>query len=435
MPSLSRLGKNSTWMLLSRLGAQGLAVIFTVLLARQLGSQGFGEYAFIAAAIYLGNALTTFGSDMLLIREIAGQGNLARLPAALILQLVLSVLFISFTFLAAPLLPNQGQEAIAGLQVYSLSLIPLALFSVFTTALRGKQDMSAYMLLNLASALLQVAAAWLTARLGGGVIQLVWLLLAVQGFSALLAGMLCTLRIPGFWRSWRFSAGEILPLARACAPIALLTVFGLAYQKLPIYMLSVMGGAVLTGWFSAALRTIEASKTVHLAVFTALYPAMAHDLRPRSGSPGHAAPWSTPFGPSWWLLLAGAGAAALALFVLARPLALILYGPAYTASILPIKIMAWVLVPFTVNNFLSLLLLAAHKEGMILRVQLAGLLTLAALSAWWIPLWSLPGACLASLVAETVQAAAYLSPYWREYVPRLANKLVHSAGQTFWRSG
>jgi O-antigen/teichoic acid export membrane protein len=425
MSKQSRLGVNSIWMVVSRLGAQGLAVVFTVILARQLGSQAFGEYAFIAAAIYLGNALTTFGTDMLIIREIAGSGDLSSLPAALLIQLVLSALFIGFVILAAPLFPNQTQEAVLGLQVYSLSLIPLAFFSVFTIALRGAQRMSAYMLLNLASALMQVAAAWLATRPGGNVILVVSLLFGVQLFTAILAGILCTMQIDSFWRSWHFSARKIVPLARACASIALLTVLGLTYQKLPIYMLSSMGSAVLTGWFSAALRTVEASKTVHLAVFTALYPAMAQDLTPMS-APDRKAPWKGAFGVSWWLLLGGAAITSLALFTLAQPLALFLYGAEYEASILPIRILAWVLIPFTVNNFLSLSLLAGQKEVIILRVQFIGLLVLGALTAWWIPLWGLPGACLACLVAESVQAASYLYPY--RFIPHVVFKLRRAAG-------
>ncbi len=425
MIKLSHLGVNSAWMLLSRLGAQGLAVLFTLLLARQLGSRGFGEYAFIAAAIYLGNALTTFGTDMLIIRRIAGQQDFSSLPAALILQLALSVFFIGVVFLAAPIFPGQSPEAITGLQIYSLSLIPLAFFSVFTTALRGAQSMSFYMGLNLASALLQVAAAWLATRLGGSVVQVVSFLLIVQVLTAALAGILCSLKISGFWQSWHFSAHQILPLARACAPIALLTVLGLAYQKLPIFMLTAMGGAALTGWFSAALRTVEASKTLHLAVFTALYPAMAQDAPAQSEMAGRISPWKGSFSASWWLLLAGAGITSLVLFSFARPLALFLYSPAYGASVLPVKILAWVLVPFTVNNFLSLSLLAARKERVIVRVQLAGLLTLAALSAWWIPQWGLPGACLACLSAESVQAAAYLVPY--HAIPHAVGKLLRTA--------
>ncbi len=421
-----RLELNSAWMLLSRLGAQGLAVVFTILLARQLGSRGFGEYAFISATIYLGNALTTFGTDMLIIRQIAGQSDFSNLPAALALQLVFSTLSIGAVFLAGPLFPNQSPEAVAGLRLYSLSLFPLAFFSVFTTALRGVQKMSAYMALNLASALMQVAAAWLAIRLGGSVILVLALLLVVQLLSAILAGVLCSLQIAGFWQSLHISLRKIVPLARACAPIALLTLLGLAYQKMPIYLLSAMGGALLTGWFSAGFRVVEASKTVHLAVFTALYPAMAQNNPSQRTAPGVPSPWKGSFSLSWWLLLAGAGILSLVLFAFARPLALLLYGPAYAASILPLRILAWVLVPFTVNNFLSLSLLAARKEGVILRVQLAGLIFLAALSAWWIPQWGVTGACLACLAAETIQAAAYLIPY-RSIRPAY-DKLEQAAG-------
>src|SRR5512140_2325660 len=92
---LKRLGINSIWMSLSRLGAQGLGVGFTVLLGRGLGSAGFGEYAFLAAVLTTGNALTTFGTDMHLIRQIASQGKLSGLGEALAIQLGLSLLFIA----------------------------------------------------------------------------------------------------------------------------------------------------------------------------------------------------------------------------------------------------------------------------------------------------------------------------------------------------
>src|ERR1700690_664246 len=111
------LAKNSLWMILSRFGAQGLAVIFTVVLARRMGSAGFGEYAFIAALIYVANSLTTFGTDMVLIREIAAQDDLSGLPAALMIQLVLSALRITAIWLFAARIPNQSTETILALKI------------------------------------------------------------------------------------------------------------------------------------------------------------------------------------------------------------------------------------------------------------------------------------------------------------------------------
>ena len=59
MNLLSRLARDSLWLLTARIGAQASLVIVTYLLARRLGAEGFGEYAFISALILIANVLTT----------------------------------------------------------------------------------------------------------------------------------------------------------------------------------------------------------------------------------------------------------------------------------------------------------------------------------------------------------------------------------------
>jgi len=404
MKAHPRLGRNVLWLVFSRFGTQALAVLFTIVVARRLGSIGFGEYAFIAAAIFLGNALTTFGTDMLLIREIAARDDLSRLPAALVIQLGLSGIFIAAVLLVAPVLPNQSPAVVAGLKIYSFALLPLAFFSVFTTALRGKQLMDAYTVLNLAVNLLPAGAAYLFLHAGSSVVPLAFMLLLVQVVGAGIAGWICTVQIPGFWRAWRFSLPDAIHLLKMTAPIALIAVIGILYQKISIAMLSTLEGPAVTGWFSAALRVLEASKTVHLAAFTALYPAMAQ----AAGSTAHA-PWRGSFKLSWKFLVIGAALASTALYFLAAPLTGFLYGGDFGPSVPALRLLAWVLIPFTVNTFYSLYGLANHKEKLVMRVQLAGLVALVGLNSWWIPKWGLGGACLAAIVAETTQAAIYLT--------------------------
>lgn len=403
-----RLARNILWQVLARLGAQGLAVLLSALLARRLGSAGFGEYAFLSAAIFLGNALTTFGTDMLLIREIAGLGRLERLPAALALQLALSAGFILLTWMSAPQLPNQSADAVQGLRLYSLALIPLAFFSVFTTALRGKQRMDGLMLLNLASAGLQVAAVAVFFRSGGGIQALAGLLLGSQLAAAAVGAGLCAWQIPGFWRDWRFSWRETIALARACARMGGLSLVGIVYQKASVFLLSSLGGAALTGWYSAAARSVEAAKLFHLASFTALYPAMAEESGSRLPGGERRPPWQGAFRLSWQALLAGAALAALGLSLLAEPLVRLLFGPGFEPAVPALRLLAWSLVPFCANTFFSISWLAAHGEKQVLRVQSLGLAALLAGSVWAIPRLGLAGACLAGLLAETLQSAAYL---------------------------
>lgn len=405
MSEMLRLGKNSLWLLAARIGTQGLAVLFTILLARRLGSAGFGAYAFFAAAIVIGNALTTFGTDMLLIREIAAKDDHSRLPAALLIQLLLSGLFILGIAWSAPLLPNQSPASVLALQIYSLALIPLAFYTVFTTALRGYQRMDAYALLNLGVSVLQVMAVWLFTGGSQNLASLALLLLAVQAMAALFAGLLVSVQLPGFWRGWHFSWQDMREVAVASAPLGLLSLLGMFYQKLSLTLLSILGGAAVTGWFSAAQRAVEASKTAHLAAFTALYPGMAQAEADPAGETG----WSATLRLSWKLLLAGAVLASLLLSWLAAPLVQLLYGAEFAPAVPALQILAWTLVPYTTNTFLTLAFVAAKKERAVGWALTVSLLGLALLSLWWIPALGAAGAAWAVLAAEGIQAGLLLA--------------------------
>ena len=387
-----QLAKNSLWLLLARIGTQGMAALFTIILARRLGSAGFGEYAVIAAIVFVGNMFTTFGTDMSLIREIAARDNLSFLPAALFVQILLSLLLILFLWVGAPFLPNQSVDGILALRIYSFALIPLAFFTVFTSALRGKQLMDAYTWLNLIGSSLQLAMVWFFMVAGAGVLRLSVILLAAQMIVSFFGAVICHIRIQNFWRAWRFDTKDISNLLRISAPFALLTVIAMLYQKLSVLMISAIGGSAMTGFFSVAQRTVEAAKTGHAAVFTAWYPAMAQRR-------------DDTFRSSWILLLVGAGFGAVALSALARPLTLILFGGGYEASVSALQILAWMLIPYSVSTFLTLKFVASNREGPVLRASLVSLAVLASLSLWWIPRTGLSGASGAVLAAESAQAA------------------------------
>lgn len=398
----AHLTHNSLRLLLARLGTQVGMALFTILLARQIGTTAFGEYAFIAAVIVIGNTLTTFGTDMLLIREIAALNDLTQLFPALLLQLALSVLFIAAVFIASRSLPYQWQAVATALQIYSLSLVPLAFFTVFTAALRGKQNMGSYAIVNLSLVALQVVSVICLKWMRGGLITLSILLLLIQVIGAILAGVLCSIQLPNFWKSWRSPLRRMLPLLRASMPIALLALLGILYQRLGLILLPLLGGATVTGWFAAAGRVVEAAKTGHVAVFTALYPLMAQFNTADKSN------WFRNFRLPWFLLLGGAVVASFTLYLIAGPLITILYGSGYALSLPLLRILAWVLFPYTVNMFLSLAFLARRQETVIMGALVVGLLSLLVLTVWWEPLAGPVGMAWAVLSAESLQAVYLL---------------------------
>jgi len=398
MNLFTRLARQSLWLLIARVGAQVCMVIVTYLLARRLGTAGFGEYAFIATIIVIGNTLTTFGSDMYLIREIAAKADFSELPSVLVLQLILSCLFIASIFLLAPYLPNQTADSVLALKVYSFALIPLAFFTVFTSVLRGTQRMRAYAWLNFAIPVFQVVVIFIFIKRGAGIVSLAYLLLGVQTAGTILAGMLCSSCFSNS-KELNISFDKLISLFIACLPIALIAVVGIIYQKLSLATLSFLGTTSMVGLFSAAARIVEAARMGHVAVFTALYPAMANVNQTKL---------SGAFRVSWLLLLLLSAVGSALIYLFAKPVVDIFFGAEYGLSIPALKILAFTLIPYTVNSFLSLLFLAWKREQSVLRILMVSLLILFGLNLWLIPRTGQLGASWAILVAETAQAILFL---------------------------
>jgi O-antigen/teichoic acid export membrane protein len=424
-----RIGANTLWLALARLGSQVLLILFTSLVARRMGQEGLGAYAFMASVIFLGNVVTTFGTDMLLIREVAagrdskGSDSTLRLesealPAALplqfealLVQLFLSALFVGLVFVGAPALPNLSRQTAEALRLYSLALFPMAFYTVFSAILRGYERMAAFMLLNLAMAALQAGLAWLFIHPGSGLAALAWLLLVTQVAVALLSAWFCWTQIPGYHWSWRTSRGSLTTLLRLSAPIAFLGLQKVLYQRMSIYLLTFVKGAAVTGWFSAALRAVEAAQVGHIALLGALYPLMS---QANIAGEGESQTLKRAFLISWLLSLALGIVVAGFLFLSAPYLVQLLYGPGFEPAIPALHLLAWTLLPFSINIFLSSQILSSRRERQVALALGVSLVTLVGFDIWWIPRWGLNGACLATVFAEISQAGAFL--YLRKYL-------------------
>jgi O-antigen/teichoic acid export membrane protein len=406
-PVTQRIGMNSAWLLLSRLVVQGQLLVLTVLIARRLGDAGFGQYSLIASLLVLGNVFTTFGTDTLLIRHIAQsrRADGPELSAGLVLQLALSVLFIAGIWLWTAGLPQKSADFVTGLRLYSLSLFPLAFFSIYTAALRGYERMDLYLAANLCTAGVQLFAIWLALRMGSGLLGLLSVLLAVQVFSMLFSYGLCKAGLPAFALHWRIPRRSLAKILGAALPLAVLSIMGVAYQRLGIFSLSYLGNDALTGLFSAASRVVEALKLGHIAVLGALLPALSGMHKSLDLSSQSRAQAARLFRSICWGLLALGlvGAAGATLF--ARPLIVLLYGSGYSPAVPALQELAWTLVPYSLSAALTVNMISQGKEKKVTAALAASLAVGLVLYFLWVPVLGLAGACLAALAVECLQAS------------------------------
>lgn len=380
---MSLLKRNSFYLLLARLSAQGLAILFIVLLARRLGVDDFGHFTFIAAVVLIGNTVTNFGTDTYLIRELARTNQISPLASqVLALQLALSALWVIITFLFAPNSP---------ILLYSLSLFPLAVFSVATASLRAFERMDLVWTLSLANGLLQLVAAWLSPDLWTLCLYLLVGQLLVAAFSY----WICSASLPSF---------SLLPLLdprslfKLTLPFAALTILLVLSQRLGVLTVSALLGDSSTGLFSSVSRVVDGLKLGHYAVLGALLPVISRGTLESKQS----------FRKGFIFLMGFSLLMAAALLLFPRPVIVILYGEAFAEAIPLLSLLGWSLIPYTISSFISYDLIARGRERILVKATLVSLLVFLLLYLWLISISGLTGAVYTALVGEIIQAVIFL---------------------------
>lgn len=390
MPLLENVG----WTVVSRVGMQGVAVLSNILLARYLGSDGFGEYAFISSVLLIGNAFSTFGMDMLLIRNLASEENSFNLADGLLLQVLLSLLYIAGVFAAGLFTP-----VASSLKIYIFALLPLAFFTIFNIELRARQKMKTFSLLQFAASLLQLLAVLILWFLRADINSFTVFMLIAYIASALFAFILCAPSIT----QWRFSLLKVFSLLKASARMAVIGTLRLVYEKVAIAIMPTLAGLSVTGIFSVSSRITEAGKLGHLSAFTAIYPEMARD-------PG--------FGRQMMglrLMLSAAFLISVFIFIFAEMIIHLLFGAEFMSSVLPLRIMIWVIVPYVLVTYTSLGLVALGNEKPVLSCLITVLVILLTSLVVFTLEFGLSGAAAAILLAEIIHAALLLYQ-WRVHV-------------------
>jgi O-antigen/teichoic acid export membrane protein len=398
------LAVNSVWLLITRVTLQAQGILLTLLLARRLGAAGFGQYSLIASLIFLGNVFTTFGTDILLIRQIARERrvDLPEIRTALGLQLVLSAGYIAAIWLWTLFNPPKPAEFLTSLRLYSISLLPLALFSVFSAMLRGFERMDLFMIASLATACVQIAAVWSVMQAGGGLTSLVLALLVVQIFAMVISFWLCKKAAPTYTPRWSFNLFSLVHLVGAAWPVAALSILGVINQRMGIFALSILGNDVQTGLYSSAARIVDAMKLGHIAIAGAMLPALARQQRhPQGSREAHRI-----FRNTTWILLGFGVVGAWLTFLFAEPFIRLLYGARYAAVIPSLRLLGWILIPYSLSTALAVDMVSKKMEKWVTLAVALGLAATAGLDMLWIPIWGVQGACLGAILGENVQAGA-----------------------------
>ena len=385
--------KNTAVIFAARIITSFLSFAATFYIARKFGVEDYGKYALALSFVALFTWLGDLGVDMFLTREVAKDKKSLKsiLGNVLAMKMFLAGMLFGLVFLAVNLM---GYPELTRSLVYvaCASMILTIYANSFLSSFRAFEKMEyeglSLILAKLLSSVMVFALIFLKK-------SLLWMMWAqVMGSVLLFLSSLFFLRSkftpPSLkiefvlWR--KFIAGGL--------PFALTYFLVMVYFKIDSVMLSKMVGDGAVGAYNAAYNLVFAFMIISSAIVSSLFPAIAfnyskdkeYSQRILSGGLKYSLILSLPF--------------ALGGTFLAEKVIFFIYGPQYSASILALKMVIWVLPVLFVTNLLGNCLGAIYRQKQVLYVALVNALVNVILNLILIPRYSLYGSAAATLATE-----------------------------------
>jgi O-antigen/teichoic acid export membrane protein len=393
MSAPRRIARNAAVRMAGEIVAKLASLAFFVVMARELGARGFGEFQFALALTGALIYLAGFGTDQLLAREVARDRGLAgRLLADAAAVKVLGGLLMLG---AAVLIAAASSEAVAAVAIVGAGALLEVLSKSWHSIYQG------YERLDLVSATLIVQRV-LTAAVGIPVLLAGGSLVAaatVYAGGAAVAVLVCELLLRRLGvRRARLDASGWLPVMRAGVPIGVVSLLMIVLLRLDVTMLAFLTDAATVGVYAVAFRLVEATQFMGGAMAMAMLPWLA-----RAG-----AELTRGFALGLKAVNALLLPIGLALTLFAEPVIDLLYGSEFERSVVPLQILGLMTLLYGINAYAAVSLVARYRPLAYGRLLVPVIALNVVLNLILIPAEGANGAAAAALASGTLLAALAL---------------------------
>ena len=414
---------NTLWVSGARILGKAANFAVILLLARYLGIEGFGKFAFVTAYLALFGIVTNLGLDVIVIREASRdlKGSEGLVGNGILLKSVIGCVVYAAALLVAWVAGYDGEKRLyimisgAGFFLAPFTLYTAAFFSTLELRLPSLVEIAARMLNLLFVVLVMLHGSGLAAIFGAIVLA-----------GALEAFAKAYYARRHFRPKWRIDPSQWTYLVREAWPLALVVIPLLLIQRIDQIMLEKISGDVVLGYYSAAVRLTEAFLILPVASMSSLFPLLSRTWQQEP----EAFARTSRVGFRYLSILGVA--IPCVLFPLAGGAVTGLFGKPFAPSAGPVIVLAGTLV-FLFGGFLlgSLFVITGRQKALSLMISIAAVLNVA-LNLAWIPAFGATGAALATVVSygfAMIAAACYppMAVFGKEYLRSLLKPVLAAA--------
>jgi O-antigen/teichoic acid export membrane protein len=395
-----KIARNTAWLFISQLLASLLSIVLGILIARELGVIGFGEYSL---ALALGAVFVIFadiGYQILLLREVSR--DTTHVSKYLNNVTGVRVLFTIIVFVAmVAIVSFIGYPAYIQQLIWLFGLYTLltSLNGVYQVTFRAYQQMKYEALITMQDCLVRLGLGATVLLLNYGLIALGVVFVISSAFTLVLSIVVCSRKFvrPGISLDLKFIKETIW----IALPLSIIPILSIIFLRIDTVLLSILKGTEVVGWYSASYTIVLSLRMVPTIFMAAVFPAAQKTVGSRDL-------YFSYYEKAIRYLLALGIPMAVGLTFLAGPIITLIYGPAFAPSIPALQILAWDTLLFFVYLAIGNALLGIGQERKVAFSALICAVVNVVLNILLIPPYGLIGSSVVTVVSEIVLLVLYL---------------------------
>lgn len=389
--------RNAMVLLSSSFCAHFLLLAFNILLARVLGVEQFGVYAFATSYITLLSVLVEFSLQQLIIRDVARNPDQAGsyFSNALAIKCVFFILAIVIVPITTKLL-GYSEEVQIVLYILSIGLLFDAVTNCCVALFKAAQEMRYPGALQITEEFCFILLGLASLGMGGGITAIVASRVAAQAVTQLTGLFFLTKQLRVWPGRVRYTICK--QLTKQALHFFSVSVFTQASRNLDTVLLLSMQGAAAVGIYAAAAKLVKVTTYFSKAFCDALYPVLSR----QAALPDKSLLEITYSQSVKWLMISIVPFIAFAT-VQSAGIMRNLYGQDFVEASFVFQIFAWRAALGFFTQFCGITLYALGRQRVVFKATGASAIFSLILYAILIPRYSYTGAAFATLAALVIE--------------------------------
>lgn len=393
--------KNTGWMFFGRVFLLLVSFSVSIYIARYLGPVNYGLFNYVISFVGLFGFLSSLGLDSILNRELVKNHERkdVLIGTSFYLKLAGSVLTIAIIFIVS-IISTDDKFTLLLIWLFSLNYIPQA-FNVieiyFQSQILSKKVVIAQTIAGMISAILKLLLIFLNKG--------IFWLITIYVLETFIIAFILLIYFKDFGRrlrKWRFDLGLAKELLKDSWPLILSSVAIGVYMKIDQVMIKNMLSDEQVGLYAVAVKLSEIWYFIPSIVLASVFPALVNSYKKNEDL------FNKRIGKLYFLMFWVSFLIAICTTFLADSIIQILFGDAYTQSVLVLRIYIWSGVFVFIGSTSSEYLLIKNYTQILFYNTLLGAFLNIILNLFLITKFNIIGASISTVISYFIATFSIL---------------------------